>query len=266
MITIKPLTKSTEKKFSPNPALPSTVLRGIIIGNSSSGKSTLLQNLFGREDLYGGIFNQKNMIILSPSLEVNDVFPMLPDAIKVSEKSQFHSTLTKLLEHVRDMARKHGKEKLPPVLVIIDDCSCVNELFTYGGVVDELFLTGRNYNISTVVVAHRLNLLSRNTKLNINFACFFPAVNYSEIESFVSQFTPKFNRKLVFEQVIETFKIPYNFVFLNTEADYDKKLRGGFYKPFKLTETEPSKSKKRKRTTNKSDEKSSKQSKVSQPD
>src|SRR5688572_23176371 len=91
-IQISPLTTSNEIKQSPHPDLPKTVLRGIIVGNSGSGKSVLLQNLFGREDLYGGIFRPENMIIMSPTLQVFDPFPMLKKAIKVKDPNKFIST------------------------------------------------------------------------------------------------------------------------------------------------------------------------------
>ncbi len=230
-IEIQPLTVSNEIKNSPHPDLPSTVLRGVIVGNSGSGKSVLLQNLFGKKELYGGIFREENMVIMSPTLDVFDPFPMLENAYKVKDKNKFISTLTDLLDHVKKMSREYGPARIPPICVIIDDCSVEPALFRYNGIVDEFFLTGRNYNISTVVVAHRLNLLSRNVKLNLNFACLFPCVNYSEVESFVIQFCSKENKDYAAFALDYIFRTKYNFACVNTEKPQHEQLSMGFHRP-----------------------------------
>jgi len=230
-INIKPLVKSNEVKLSPHPDLPETALRGIIIGASGSGKSVLLQNLFGRKDLYAGVFKQKNTVILSPTIKVYDPFPMLKNAIKLDKPDKFPQAILDILDEVKKISENNGVEKTPPVLIIVDDCSTVNGLWGMNGPMDTLFLTGRNYNISVVVIAHRLNLLSRNIKLNINFACLFPCVNYSEIESFAAQFVSSEYKNIVTKRMNEVFATKHNFVFLNTTLPRNQQLREGFHKP-----------------------------------
>src|SRR5688572_23093757 len=153
------------------------------------------------------------MITISQPLQVQDALPLLKKANNVKDPNKRICTVQDLLIHLKNRSHDHGPEKIPPICVIIDDCSVEKRLFLYNGIVDELFLTGRNYNISTIVVAHRLNLLSRNVKLNINFACLFPCVNYSEVESFIVQFCDKTQRDFVYFAVSEIFKEKYHFVF-----------------------------------------------------
>ncbi len=230
-IIIKPLVHSNEIKNTPHPDLPKTALRGIIIGASGSGKSVLLQNLFGREDLYRGIYQQKHTIILSPSLDAFDPFPMLKTAIKIDDTSKFPGAIWDVMAEVRKQSAEHGSENIPPVLFIVDDCSTVKGMWGTNGPMDTLFLTGRNYNISVVVIAHRLNLLSRNIKLNINFACLFPTNNFSELESFIVQFVGRELQPLLRCRVNKAFQKEHNFVFLNTDLPRHKRLRDGFHHP-----------------------------------
>ncbi len=228
-INIHPLHTSYEKKMCIEkfPELPSTVLRGIVVGTSGGGKTVMLQNLICRRDLYGGIFEQKNIIILSPTLTVNDAFKDLAKANKFNDSNKFIQIIDTLLDHVAIKTREIGAKNIPPMLVIIDDCSCSKKLWSYGGPVDKLFTIGRNYNISTIVVAHRLNLLSRNVKLNINFAILFPVVNQTELESFVIQFAPRNYRQLVTAALTEVFKTPHQFIFINKQLPFEEQLRVG---------------------------------------
>lgn len=228
-ISIKPIVVSNEKKIIVHEDLPATVFRMVIVGTSGSGKSVLMENFFGRKDMYRKAFKTENMVIISPSLEVHDPFPMLSQAFKVSESNKFAPTIDKLLDHVSEMTQIHGAEKIPATVVILDDCSCEKNLFGLGGPVDRLFVTGRNYNISTCVVAHRLNLLSRNTKLNLNAAILFPTVNYTEIESFVEQFVEKKKRPIVQWRMNEVFAKKYQFIYINTQFPREEQLRAGFH-------------------------------------
>lgn len=229
-IVIEPLKPTQEKKLSPHPDLPQTVLRGIIVGNAGSGKSVLLQNMLGPK-MYGQIFEEENMVILSPSLEVYDPFYFLKKAVKCSDESKFTSVLTNMLSVIKKTTLSHGPEKIPPTLVVLDDCTTVSGLWEYGGIVDTLFVTGRNYNISVIVVIHRLNKLSRNVKLNLNFACLFPCVNQSEIESFIIQFVSHNKKKLVYKAVEKAFMTKYNFIFLNTQLPQGEQIRCKFHTP-----------------------------------
>ncbi len=230
-IIIKPLVQSNEIKLSPHDDLPKTALRGIIVGASGSGKSVLLQNLFGRKDLYAGIFQQKHMIIMSPTYKAFDPFPMLRNAIKLDNTEKFPQVIRDVLKEVRKISDEYGTDNIPPILFIIDDCSTVPGMWGTNGPMDTLYLTGRNYNVSVVVIAHRLNLLSRNVKLNINFGCLFPTNNYSELESFVEQFVSKELKSLVIRKMNAAFDTEHNFIFLNTNLPRSERLREGFHKP-----------------------------------
>lgn len=227
-ISIKPIVPSNEKKLSPHVDLPETCFRWIVVGTSGSGKSVLLENLM-RKDLYGQVFKQENIVILSPTLKVHDPFPFLKDSIKISEYDDFVPTIQKLLAHISALSDEHGPDKIPPTLLIIDDCSAHPTMFKTNGAVDRLYLTGRNYNISILCIAHRLNLLSRNVKLNINAACLFPTVDHSELESFMEKFVDKTKRKIIEHRIAEVFNKKHNFIFIDFTRQRDEQLREGFH-------------------------------------
>ena len=227
-IVIKPLVKNNETRTKVHDDLPSPSFFICLAGMRRSGKSVLVQNLLSRKDLYGGVFKPEYVIILSPTINLNDDYSMLPKAQKFSNMAEFGEIVSEVMETQEDIIKQHGRKHTPNVLLVFDD-SIDSPLFRLGSKLETLAARGRHLNISVIVVSQRLHAIPRTIRLNSESIICFPTINYTEIESLIVNFAPSRHKKFLLKKIDEIFAVPYNFIYIFAGGPRDKQIRDGFH-------------------------------------
>ena len=121
-------------------------------------------------------------------------------------------------DHIKEIFRQQrmtidgfGKKKAPSILLIVDDC--INErVLRPRGYIDRMSVSMRHYNISCCILAQRIAAIPRTTRINSKYVILFSSSNFSEMERFLLEFTPKNAHKDFRRDVEEIFDNEFNFI------------------------------------------------------
>lgn len=178
----------------------------LISGSSGSGKTQVLKKILDScEKKYDYI------VVLCPSLEFSGDYKNYETNDKYTMFNEYdQDVITEIMETQSDIIRRHGKDRCPKVMIILDDCL---EFVKKHSLTEKLFFKGRHINISPIVLVQKLRGVSTILRVNTRYAIFFRAGNSSEIEAFLETYTGKRERKIIDEQLREWFKQLYSFLF-----------------------------------------------------
>ena len=178
----------------------------LIAGSSGSGKTQLLKKILNSAQA-----KYDYIIVLCPSLEFSGDYDEFEKNKKFTMFGEYDPTvLLEIMETQGDIIKRHGKERCPKVMVILDDCL---EFLKQHSLIEKLFFKGRHINISPVVLVQKLRGVSTILRVNTRYAIFFRAGNTSEIEAFLETYTGKRERPKIEEELREWFKDLYSFLF-----------------------------------------------------
>lgn len=202
----------------------------LIAGSSGSGKTRLLIQILKEIRK-----NYDYFIVLCPSLEFSGDYKDFEKDDKKSEgrsegRFQFFSeynpsVLNEIMETQSEIIRKHGKNRCPKTVVILDDCL---EFLRQHSLIENLFFKGRHINISPIVLVQKLRGVSTILRVNTRYAIFFRAGNTSETEAFLETYTGKRERSKIEDTLREWFKNLYSFLFADfkTQKYQDRYMLG----------------------------------------
>ncbi len=143
----------------------------VIVGKGESGKTNACYDMVSKIMMTDKPFSA--IRILSPTCKIQKYWKRFPDEMKVSNASDFASTIEGILEH-QELALENGMEN-DDVLIIIDDC-----IGALGGkegsnlkrLVLKLVTCCRNYHITTWLLSQTLkNDLMSNPTIRTNVNC-----------------------------------------------------------------------------------------------
>jgi len=157
----------TSKNFKDLHLDPNTGNTTFLIGSSKRGKSTLLMNIFKN------YYNTKNDI--SVLFSINSHIPLYKNK-KLNEESE---KLVKQMKYINYKCENKYK-----FCLMFDDITNVR----YNNLMNELILTYRNSNISSVVSLQYPNLLSKQARGSINNVLFFGLNNDESIKVALDSF------------------------------------------------------------------------------
>lgn len=192
----------------------------IVVGNSGSGKTTLINHLL--QTTFIPKF-KKNIFIMSPTMKYSGDFQNFKETIEgKNHKNGEHyfyewdtNVIKEIIEEQKYIIERHGKDRLPHILIIIDDF--MDKLHT-SPAIDELFFRGRHFNISTILLFQKLKGLSRVGRIQVKYLTFFRTANESELEDIWDEYFSRTQKKKL-EPIIHTcFEKPWSFIHLNLKT------------------------------------------------
>lgn len=168
----------------------------LLIGSSGSGKTQLLKQVLKR-DLLDQTFLFDNIVIMCPTLEFSGDFKEYeydedgrPNKKIFTEFST--DVINDLIDEMKFLIKKYGKERTPQVLLILDDCL---ENMTYHSIINTLFIKGRHLNISTIVLCQQLKRIGRTMRINAKYLTCFRCGNSGEFDDVMDEYVGKRERE-----------------------------------------------------------------------
>ena len=157
--------------------------RTLIIGRSQSGKTTLAAELF-----------------TWMSTQVDSVFLISPTWKKQPTWKSIEKYITHGYANAQQGLRavKQDIEGKPTLrrLLIIDDCSYESILNTGNkGLISELLYNAIWYNLSVLIICHKVNNVSSSVRENLEHLILFSTVNNLELDSLMKNFSLSSNKK-----------------------------------------------------------------------
>ncbi len=201
-----------------------------IVAPRGSGKSTLTGEVL---DMYvqHHIFREKNIHIFCPSIDLNDDYERFDNVKKYSKVNP--SDLTQLCKEARHIKTNFGKERMPRVLVILDDCLAVSGLISNrNSALLELFVNGRHLNISVMLLSQQLNRIEKTLRINTSYWALFKPYSIKETETFLVEYVLSTEKKAFLQRFMEVWDVPYQFAFIDQVTKNNaRRFRIGFDTP-----------------------------------
>ena len=212
--------------------LPTPVLRWCAVGPSGSGKGVVLQQLCINH--YRGAFER--IYVFSPTA-LSDVSTWGP-VKKYLEKDKgidlkkepafFEDFDVGVMQGIIDRHKKivqtqkdRGEKRLFSVLIIVDDWADNQQVMRHGKngqMLNQLFLKGRRWGVSTILSVQKLTLVSTPCRVNATGLIAFKVRNYKEYEAIEGESSALIDRA-TFKKVWEAATSePYSFLFIRLNA------------------------------------------------
>ena len=211
-------------------------LRMIISGPSGSGKGILTSKLL--LEAFRGKFAKIYYFSASATLDVN-LKPIKAYAEKHLGQGENDPALydewdeevlaniLKRQQKVCDFVKKQGSSKKFHICIICDDFATERKVVR-GGSLEKLFLRGRHYNASVIVLTQYYRLLSPSVRTNAVVAAFFRFRSGSDKEAVMSEnsaIVPRRTLEALYEKATSR---PFGFLMiLLTETDPAKMFFSG---------------------------------------
>jgi hypothetical protein len=192
-----------------------------ITGSTGCGKSTYAKKIL-REEL---IPQLDWVILLSTTDQYNHDYDFLPenldsesDKLKVAKIYKDHDiVIDEVIDSQSDLMLNNKKKDVPQILMLFDDMIGSSSMSRFGSKLDIFSAKSRHLNISMIFISQRISAISRTIRLNSAIFVIFSSFNYSEVESFISQYIPKKFKKKVLDKLNTIFNVKYNYLLANNK-------------------------------------------------
>jgi hypothetical protein len=198
----------------------------VCVGARHSGKSNLTKNLFLRKELYGKHFRPNDIIIISPTLGLDDSYDEFKTVNKFNEFSE--KILEDILESQKKNISMYGKKRTPWVVVILDDLADDKKAYKNGGFLEKFFLRGRHYKINIWVNSQKITSIGRSIRVNATQFIMFEPVNASEIDFFLHENSNKKEKDNLQSELEDLWKDKYTFLAIDHMKPKDKRYSKNF--------------------------------------
>lgn len=189
-LTIKKLPVRTDyiQKKVIDPRLPQHRFRLCICSPSYSGKSNLILSLIKEKRFYWDYFK---VFIFSKSYYNDPIFDNISILRKYTCDDLSERKIQKILDHQQYLREKYEEEgkldKLPNLLIIIDDCAGDNKLSNRTSIINKLMFRGRHANMSILITTQSYKMLSKNIRTNFSDLIFYGADNDKELRAIAEE-------------------------------------------------------------------------------
>ena len=210
------------------PKFPQSIL---LVGASSSGKTTLLLNLMTKEKMYKGYHDF--VFLFSITAKLDDSFKKLKikkDFIFDNEDDMIKN-LDVIFKSQSKNVEKNGVDKSPKMLLIFEDLT-TNEKLMRSTIFKSLWTLGRHLNMQVISMIHKYKALGRTQRLNAMNVIYFRG-SLDESRQLVEDFTPPGHTKKEFTQMVEYATAPdkkgnHNFLYICNKLPFKIKFRRNF--------------------------------------
>lgn len=209
--------------------VPELNFRLLLTGPSNSGKTN-----FGRwviDKYYQGSFNRT--LLMSPTAKIDPVWKDLKGLKKADRIEKLSiKPLKKLLQEQKAKVKSMGKAKASKALLILDD-TIGNTQFINSPEFLQIFIRGRHFNISSIVMTQSYVKLPRSVRLQATHAVMFPSFR-SEIERLYEDHGPyQLSKNEWFSMVMQacekTDQEQWPFFYLDTTKPVEERYRRCLY-------------------------------------
>lgn len=211
--------------------LPHVPFRGLLIGRSGSGKSSMLLNLIANEDFYDKDFpDGEDIYIFTGSrgdVKMNNLikFKEIPES-NVFEGFSNH-IVEELYEKMVDEFNEAIDEGRKPhqKLFILDDVFFSNQFRSEAqkdSMLLKLFQNGRKYLASVLCLAQKASSIATPIRENSSFVITFPASN-KQIELLESDYNYLPTKQDFYRVFKEATPDKHDFLFINMDAPPEKR-------------------------------------------
>lgn len=224
-LKIQDLTKSG-KRLEIHKHLPKIPFNLIVNGQSASGKTNLILNLF---KFYKKIYKD-NIFVFSESY--NEEFEKLKNVnvfydtdIKPCEENGFATgcRIERIMNHQKAIREQGGKPK--HILIVMDDFINNCQFSKRRGIITKLYCMARHYNISVVTSSQNYMLIPKQIRELAQYVISFKIYGGKELKAFVEECHRVLNEKDFEELFIETTKEKYSFMYIdNAKNKFMKKF------------------------------------------
>jgi GTPase SAR1 family protein len=180
------------------PPFPQSVL---MVGASSSGKTTLLLRLMTETHFYKGYHDF--IFLFSLTAKLDDGFKRLKlkkDHIFDTEESMIESM--EIIYNSQKKNVENGTVKTAPKILCIFEDLTTNEKLMRNPIFKSLWTLGRHINIQVIAMIHKYKALPRTARLQAMNIIYFRGSN-SEVQQLTDDFTPPNHSKKEFTEIID---------------------------------------------------------------
>ncbi len=238
--------------------VPELNFRLLLTGPSNSGKTNFARWIIDR--YYSGAFQRK--VLMSPTAGIDPAWKDLKGLKKTDRIEKLKiKPLKRLLKEQEAKVKAMGKVKANKVLLILDD-TIGNTTFIGSPEFLQVFIRGRHFNISSIVMTQSYVKLPRSVRLQATQVAMFPSFR-SEIERLYEDHGPyQLTKKQWFSMVMESCQKSdeeeWPFFYLDTLKPVQERYRKCLYQimpvnPSATADDEP-RAKKGRRKTKKDEE------------
>lgn len=242
-----PEMKFTQSKSDVLPSLPG---RWLFLGNSGNGKTNLIANLLVDDRFYRGAFEK--IYWYSPTAKIDDSLEPVREYIEdhldqdQEEDPSFHETLdvshlSRVIARAKRVIEWQKKQKPRPrkafnTLIVVDDLADTSD-HKAQQLVNQLFIKGRHYGISTILSTQKLRLPLITQAVRVNITALFvigKLRNQSDLwDGIIYEYSALVSKDKLMQAYKAATDIPYNFLFINLlSKDVNKMFYSGFTKRF----------------------------------
>jgi hypothetical protein len=223
MALVRPKEKTWNVRQPPEPymRLPSA---GCFLGPTASGKTSTAVALI--TTVYKGCFDQ--VWLLSPSSKIDSTYePLVKHIEGLKNKGGFLDEwdlgkITEIIDEQRKVVAeeklKNQKTPLTSCLICIDDYSDHPE-YMKAGIITQLFLRNRHYNLSVFVLSQKMTSVSLTCRVNFRWILVWRLRSHKEMECVLHELSAIYPVKTLLEMYnMAVSDAPYSFMFVNMSA------------------------------------------------
>jgi len=232
-------------------ALPQLPLRGLVIGNSGSGKSNAISTLITDRRFYRGKFEK--VFWLSPTALIDDALQPVRDYVEdhleqdQEKEPTFHDHfnvqfLTGVIQRARRVMEWMKTQKPRPkkafnTLVVLDDVGDTSDPAALK-LINLLFLKARHWGISTLLSVQRLKLPLMTVAARTNATCVicYKLRNQNDLmEGLLYEYSALASKEKIMAAYRAAVDRPFGFLVIKTNAqDPNRMFMNGFKSYFRM--------------------------------
>jgi hypothetical protein len=210
------------------PKFPQSLL---MVGSTSSGKTTALMNLMTRKDFYKGYHDF--IFLFSITAKLDDSFK--PLKLKKDHMFDTEESMIENLQIIFEAQKRNVENKkineCPKILLIFEDLT-TNEKLMRNTTFKSLWTLGRHLNMQVISMIHKYKALPRTQRMNAMNIMFFKATGDENLQ-LGDDYTPPGHTKKEFLKVIEYAtasdkKGRHNFLYICNKLPSEIKFRKNF--------------------------------------